>query len=351
MKYFIYILALIMTVTINPAFAETLKSLPVPTGSYQIGVAKYDLIDPSRKEIDHLSGRLIPIQVYFPMQRGEQTLHDKIFEERAPDKWKPLDVAVYSQMADLSCLSTETKHPVILLNHGDTVAMTDYGYIAEDLASLGYVVVTIQHQLKTDQDEPKFLKERGVSRYGKVIDNIFFVFEWLRESQTALFYDTVDLKKVGLIGHSMSGNSLLVLANRASNAFKMKQNETLLPHTTATGVREAIIVLDPGGFPYPAHHQYPLFLLLSEEREAYQKMSGAYDDMINTGHRVSYYKGSKHVSFMDHGYVDPQHPLNPNEHYFNGTLEQRKAFFDQIRQDIRDFLRESGVGEEAHSMP
>jgi len=37
--------------------------------------------------------------------------------------------------------------------------------------------------------------------------------------------------------------------------------------------------------------------------------------------------------------------VNPKEHYFNGTLEERKNFFDQVRRDIREFLDENGIGE------
>lgn len=343
MKPIAYLLALLVIITV-PGFAvETLKNLPIPTGPYQVGIAKYDLIDPSRKEVEYPKGRLIPIQIYFPIQKGQHILHQKIFEERTPGKWPPLDVKVYGQREALATLTTESKHPIIFLNHGDTVAMTDYAYIAEDLASHGYVVVTIQHQLKTDQDEPKFWKERSISRYGRVIDNILFVYEWLKDNQNSLFKGSIDPNKVGLIGHSMGGNSLLLFANRASNAFKKKQNQSLFSHENNNGVREAIIVLDTGGFPYPSHNQYPLFLLLSEEREAYQKLSGAYDDMLKIGHRVKYYKGSKHISFMDHGYVDPENPVDPHEHYFNGSLEQRKAFFDQVRNDIRQFLQENGI--------
>jgi dienelactone hydrolase len=342
MKYFIFFYILLLTISL-PSFAETLKCLPVPTGPHQVGIAKYDLIDSTRKEIEHPAGRLIPIQVYFPMQKKEHSLHKKVFEERTPGNWPPLDVEVYSQKADISSLMTEQKHPLIFLNHGDTVAMTDYAFIAEDLASNGYIIVAIQHQLKSDPEEPKFWKERSISNYGKVIDNILFVFEWLQNNQALLFNHALDLKKIGLIGHSMGGNSLLLFANRASNVLKTKQNSALLPLTDTKDVKEALIVLDSGGFPYPTQSQYPLFLLFSEEREEYQKNSGTYDAMIKIGHKVKYYKGSKHISFMDHGYIDPQNPLDPNEHYFNGTLEQRIAFFDQIRADIREFLNERGI--------
>jgi len=42
----------------------------------------------------------------------------------------------------------------------------------------------------------------------------------------------------------------------------------------------------------------------------YQKKTGAYDEMIKIGHKVRYYKGSKHISFMDHGYIDPVNPFD-----------------------------------------
>lgn len=344
MNRFIFLAIFIIVAISNLAFAETLKSLPEPTGPYQVGISKYDLSDKHRKELKYPNGRLIPVQIYFPMEKGKHSLHPKIFEERTPGKWKPLDVEVYGQKADLSSLIAG-KHPVIFLLHGNTVAMTDYASIAEDLTSNGYIVVAIQHQLNTGPDEPKFWNERSISKYGNVIDNTLYVFEWLKDNQENLFNNKINLNRIGFIGHSMGGNSLLLFANRASNVFKRKEHDTLLPYNNPKDVKEAIIVLDTGGFPYPYHNQYPLFLLLSEEREDYQKKTGAYDEMIKIGHKVHYYKGSKHISFMDHGYIDPVNPFDPNQHYFNGTLEERKDFFDQIRKDIREFLKENGIKE------
>lgn len=317
----------------NSLYASTLNNLPEPTGPYQIGIAKHDLTDCHRKELAYPDGRLIPIQIYFPMQKGMHTLHSKIYEERADiADWPSLEANVYSQKADLSLLS-EGQHPVIVLNHGNNVPMTDYAFIAEDLASHGYVVVAIQHQLKTDAKEPIFWNERSISRHAMVIDNILCVFEWLKENQKTLFDQKIDLKHIGLVGHSMGGNSLLLFASRSLSIFKKKNKSTLLPHENEQGVKECLIVLDTGGYPYPSQYQYPLFFLLSEERELYQKQSGAYDEMLRIGYKVQYYKGSKHISFMDHGCVNPS--------YFNGNDDERKTFFDQVRADIRDFLEEN----------
>ncbi len=89
--------------------------------------------------------------------------------------------------------------------------------------------------------------------------------------------------------------------------------------------------------------KFPLLLLLSVAREEYQKKTGTCAEIIKLGHQVKYYKGSKHISFMDHGYINPLHPLNPKEDYFNGTLQERKNFFDQLRKDIHSFLKENQI--------
>ncbi len=42
--------------------------------------------------------------------------------------------------------------------------------------------------------------------------------------------------------------------------------------------------------------------------------------------KQAYYKGSTHISFMDHGYINPSIPSGINEPYFNGTLAERMEF-------------------------
>lgn len=192
----------------------------MPTGLYCVGLVKYDLEDIYRKEIKYPQGRLIPIQIYFPMQKGVHKLHPKIFEERAPiQSLQRLQTKVYSRRADISLLDGD-KHPVILLNHASAVPMTDYAFLAEDLSSHGYVVIAIQHDLKSDEEGPAFWEGNSCTRNAKVIDNLLYVFEWLKSKGDTLFAGKINLKRVGLIGHSLGGNSLLLLANRTFEPFQ-----------------------------------------------------------------------------------------------------------------------------------
>lgn len=123
--------------------ADSLTVLPEPTGPYCIGIAKYDLEHIYRKDLLFPQGRLIPIQIYFPTQKGNHDAYQKTFEKRAAlGPFELLNVEVHSQTTDISFLAN-SEHPLIFLNHGSCVAMTDYAFLTEDLSSHGYVVISI----------------------------------------------------------------------------------------------------------------------------------------------------------------------------------------------------------------
>lgn len=317
----------------------SLDTVPTPTGPHRIGTAKYDLEDIYRKDFTFPNGRLIPIQIYFPLDKGPHTLDSKIFEKRAfIGPWEPLQMKVYSQKTALS-LMVGNDLPIILLNHASCVPLSDYSFLAEDLASHGNLVISIQHDLTSDEDGPSFWEGSSCSRNAKVVDNLLYVFEWLKTTQHTLFQEKINLKRIGLVGHSLGANSLLLWVNRTLDTLNQDIRPALLSREDQHGVKECLILMEPTRFSFPMNSRYPLFFLFAEEREDYQKKTGCCNQMIESGHQVNYYKGSTHISFMDHGYICPPRLFNPHEYYFKGTLEERIAFFDKVRKDIRTFLK------------
>lgn len=322
-----------------------MESLPKPTGPYQVGIQKFNLYDENRPELFYPKGRLIPVQFYFPTKKGKHKLHPKIFEEHTPNVFSEVFYHVYSSKIDMSNLNNK-QHSLIFLNHGLTASMTDYAAIAEDLASNGYIVVTIQHQLDTDLlQEPAFWKFHSFSLHARFIDNILYVFEWIKLNKKDVFYNKINYNKVGFVGHSLGSNAVLLLASRASGFLKNQPTKTLLPReNNIIGVTECIIIFDYEiSFAYPQHTQYPMLFIFSEERKKLLEGSGLFDDLITIGHKVNFYVPSKHISYLDQGYIDPKDPCKPNLCYFDGTDQQRKEFFDKIRHDIRKFLKDNEV--------
>lgn len=85
-------------------------------------------------------------------------------------------------------------HKIVFLNHGHGFKNTDYSYISNDLASHGYIVACIQHEIPGDEplsttgnlfEARKPIWERG-------IQNILFVIQQLKNRQLNLDEPTID---------------------------------------------------------------------------------------------------------------------------------------------------------------
>jgi hypothetical protein len=108
--------------------------------------------------------------------------------------------------------------PVAILNHGNTVKFTEYSFLANILAARGYMVISIQHDL--DSDEPMVTKvgEEYVGRrmqYNRGIANIMFAIDELKKYQP-----NADWKHLTMIGHSNGGDISMYFAKRYPELIK-----------------------------------------------------------------------------------------------------------------------------------
>src|ERR1700733_10080161 len=108
--------------------------------------------------------------------------------------------------------------PVAILSHGNTVKFTEYSFLANVFAARGYMVVSIQHDL--DSDEPMVTKvgEEYVGRrmqYNRGIGNIMFAIDELKKYQP-----NADWKHLTMIGHSNGGDISMYFAKRYPEMIK-----------------------------------------------------------------------------------------------------------------------------------
>jgi hypothetical protein len=108
--------------------------------------------------------------------------------------------------------------PVAILNHGNTVKFTEYSFLANILAARGYMVVSIQHDL--DSDEPMVTKvgEEYVGRrmqYNRGVANIMFAIDELKKVEP-----NADWKHLTMIGHSNGGDISMYFAKRYPEMIK-----------------------------------------------------------------------------------------------------------------------------------
>src|SRR5215471_7423702 len=108
--------------------------------------------------------------------------------------------------------------PVAILSHGNTVKHTEYSFLTNLFAARGYLVISIQHDLESDDPMVTKVGEEYVGRrmqYNRGIFNIMFAIENLKRA-----YPNADYKHLTLIGHSNGGDISMYFAKLHTDTVK-----------------------------------------------------------------------------------------------------------------------------------
>lgn len=141
---------------------------------------EFEIKSDSANWLDNSRNRLIPVAFYLPI------VNDKISNQQ-----------------------------LVIISHGygenNPGANKSYSYLTEKLASKGYYVVSIQHELPTDDLLPLTGIPQVVRRsnWERGTENILFVLNELKKIKPEL-----DFKHVNLIGHSNGGDMTVLFAHK-----------------------------------------------------------------------------------------------------------------------------------------
>src|ERR1700730_2644088 len=108
--------------------------------------------------------------------------------------------------------------PVVILSHGNTVKHTEYSFLANTFAARGYLVISIQHDLATDDPMVTKTGEEYVGRrpqYNRGIFNILFAIDEVKK-----IYPNADYRKLTMVGHSNGGDISMYFAERHPDLVK-----------------------------------------------------------------------------------------------------------------------------------
>jgi pimeloyl-ACP methyl ester carboxylesterase len=125
------------------------------------------------------------------------------------DRPVTVDVAIRRDR-EMESVAEMIELPVAILSHGNTVKYTEYSFLANLFAVRGYMVVSIQHDLETDDPMVTKAGEEYVGRrmqYNRGIANIRFAIDELRKQ-----YPNADYRHLTLIGHSNGGDISMFFA-------------------------------------------------------------------------------------------------------------------------------------------
>ena len=134
----------------------------------------------------------------------------KIYDQ---SRQREIPIAIYKPTSEVT-----EKQKIVIFSHGygqnkggDYLA---YSYLTEFLATKGFLVVSIQHELSTDSLLPLTGNPQIVRRpvWERGADNILFVINELKKTNPDL-----DFKHITLIGHSNGGDMTALFPQKYPN--------------------------------------------------------------------------------------------------------------------------------------
>ncbi len=233
---FTFALFLIAAIRINAQ--EFLYGDPLPDapelsvrGNYQVGVQTMNLVHKNQVDIlnskegkDPLYDRPLTIEVWYPAALPKDlniiTSYQEVMGTRG-DSLRPLIPFSFKGRAirDAVPFSTAGAFPLIIVSHGYVGSRYLMTYLTENLASKGYVVVSIDHTDSTFKDANAFQS----TLLNRALD-IRFVLNEMEAigstSSTNALKGLIDANNTAIVGYSMGGFGVLNVGGAGySDAF------------------------------------------------------------------------------------------------------------------------------------
>jgi predicted dienelactone hydrolase len=204
---------------------------PAPTGSSRVGTQLMHLVDAARADPYLVNGapRELMVRFWYPTSGTSPCARASYTSPGVWAEFSRLLGTALPQIATNSCLDapvTGGAHPVVVVTHGFTGTSTDYTFLAEDLASRGYVVAAVDHTYEATVVEfpdgriAKSVFGSHLTSYTRSdpqalafavsvrLDDLRFVLDRLTVLNGAAdgaMAGKLDLSRIALAGHSLGG--------------------------------------------------------------------------------------------------------------------------------------------------
>jgi dienelactone hydrolase len=354
--------------------------LPAPMGSYAVGRTEYDWVDETRseslsKELD--AKRELAVWIWHPVT-ATQTPRPVV--EYLPGNWRKAreqgqgiaarflmqnlgSVGVHV-IADAPVAPTHPSYPVLIFEPGLGPIATDYTTLAEDLASHGYIVVActptysasvvvfpdgrIAYGTKEGSVPDAASVEASNEILNRLInvwaaDDLFVLNQLEKLNQTdpsGKFTGRLDLKSVGVFGHSFGGCAA-AQACRLDSRFRAGVDIDGYPRgdVIQAGISQ------PFMFIWSVHTENPE-KPDAELRQATRNIQAIYGKLNHGGYQITV-NGARHFNFTDNGvfyspFLKMEQALGP----INGrralmiSTDYLSAFFDRyLKGDDEPLLK------------
>ncbi|MDO6708141.1 hypothetical protein [Photobacterium sp. 1_MG-2023] len=220
---------------------------PAPGGQYQVGVKAIDILDAGPDGMSPVPNetRRLPIKVFYPTEENTGTyrnyfdswghqvafleknrpqgapIHPNQFDLQGIQSWSQGDVAIAKATSGQGW-------PILFYSHGALLFEVDNTELLEDLASRGYVVVSINHpyiagaasfqdgsvvNVYLPEGTSNVRTEKGSAYFNEVVapqitHDVTYVYQWLSWHQEVFDYQ-LDDTRIGTLGFSLGGSAAM----------------------------------------------------------------------------------------------------------------------------------------------
>ncbi len=334
-------------------FGDFLPDAPelAKRGSFGVGVKTIDLLHKNQADVVNIKNgkapsydRPLKIEVWYPAiipaSKQEIEVYTQVLGRKGA---RPIVPFTFKGRAlrNAEVNKSNSKYPLIILSHGYVGSRFLFTYLAENLASKGYVVASIDHTDSTYKDAANFTS----TLVNRSLDQLFVLNEIDRLSKLdsqSFLSGIVDTDNTGLIGYSMGGYGALNTTGagysaKAVGLFKsLTGGSTLLDNRTSTnksyknsidGRIKAMVGLAPWGM---ASGVWDSTGLKGLKIPAFF-VSGSQDDISMYENGVkAIYEGTTNADRYLLTYINARHNVAPNPPA-NATFKEGL--------DINEYLR------------
>ncbi|WP_088344129.1 alpha/beta hydrolase family protein [Bacillus cereus] len=229
-------------------------SFEEPTGPHRIGTKLYHWVDHQRNEPyskNPNNWRELMVQIWYPAAekcKGDPEPYIRNINELSKGLEKTLSIPAFAfshmelvkshSFMDLQLSDSENHYPILLFSHGFNGFRNQNTFQVEELASQGYIVLSIDHTFdaaatvfpggRTAYVQPINLTDEGDSHIKLWEEDVSFVLnqiEKLNENdETGFFTGRLDTSRIGMFGHSYGGATaaqILAKDSRVKAAINM----------------------------------------------------------------------------------------------------------------------------------
>jgi predicted dienelactone hydrolase len=199
-------------------------------GAYDIGVRTLQVTDKNRPDILNTKegtaapvyDRTLTLEVWYPAKLAAGQTPGGDYRAITRD---PAVTAVLHGKAvrDAAPVSAPGAFPLVIISHGYPGNRYLLSHLAENLASKGFVAVSIDHKDSTYDDQKAF----GSTLYNRSFDQLFVLNEIARMAMpgsSSFLAGVVDANRAGLVGYSMGGYGVVNVIgggySKASETFQ-----------------------------------------------------------------------------------------------------------------------------------